>query len=100
MDAPVASRTEGRAMKTVCMLVYNNFTTDARVEKEAQTLIAAGFRVRVVAVLDKTTVPAEARNGINVDRIDRRPVHYRVLWKSRAVRRWVRLSRARLRRAA
>lgn len=65
------------------MFVYNRCTSDARVLKEARTLTAAGHRVRIVAVLDQTTEPEEEREGFRVVRIDRNPLHYRLL---RAVR--------------
>jgi len=61
------------------MFVYNRCTTDTRVLKEAQTLTEAGHRVRIVAVLDATTEPAEERHGFRIVRIDRNPIHYRVL---------------------
>jgi len=61
------------------MFVYNRCTTDARVLKEAGTLTGAGHRVRIVAVLDATTAPVEERDGIRIVRIDRNPLHYRVL---------------------
>src|SRR3954467_9575714 len=81
------------------MFVYNNFTRDARVLKEAGTLVAAGHEVVIVAVLDKTTVPGEERDGIRVVRIDRRPLHYRLLWTVRGGRRRVRMLRSRARRS-
>lgn len=65
------------------MFVYNRCTTDARVLKEARTLAAAGHRVRIVAVLDETTAPAEERDGFRIVRIDRNPIHYRVLRAAR-----------------
>ena len=74
----------------VCMLVYNNCTTDARVLREAGTLVAAGRQVQIVAVLDGATVPRELRNGIEIVRIDRDPPHYRLL---RASRTWTRSAR-------
>ena len=61
------------------MFVYNRCTSDARVLKEARTLTEAGHRVRIVAVLDKTTAPVEQRDGFRIVRIDRRPLHYRLL---------------------
>jgi glycosyltransferase involved in cell wall biosynthesis len=61
------------------MFVYNRCTTDARVLKEARTLTEAGHRVRVVAVLDATTEPLEECDGFRIVRIDRDPVHYRLL---------------------
>jgi glycosyltransferase involved in cell wall biosynthesis len=66
------------------MFVYNRCTTDARVLKEARTLAAAGHLVRVVAVLDDTTAPREERDGFQIVRIDRDPLHYRVLRAARA----------------
>lgn len=80
------------------MFVYNNFTTDARVQKEAMTLTAAGFEVQVVAVLDKKTTPTEERDGFAIVRIDRNPLHYRLLRRTRLARRWLRLRNARLKR--
>jgi glycosyltransferase involved in cell wall biosynthesis len=61
------------------MFVYNRCTTDARVLKEARTLTEAGHRVRILAVLDETTVAEEERDGFRIVRIDRNPVHYRAL---------------------
>src|SRR6476659_7578498 len=61
------------------MFVYNRCTTDARVLKEAKTLTEAGHRVRIVAVLDATTEAEEERDGFRIVRIDRNPVHYRLL---------------------
>ncbi len=80
----------GRALR-VCMFVYNNCAADQRVLKEADTLLRAGHRVHIVAVLDKLTVPEETRDGIEITRIDRNPPHYRLLRRSRRVRRWFRL---------
>jgi glycosyltransferase involved in cell wall biosynthesis len=61
------------------MFVYNRCTTDARVLKEARTLADAGHRVRIVAVLDETVAAREERDGFRIVRIDRRPLHYRLL---------------------
>ncbi|HEX6688020.1 MAG TPA: glycosyltransferase [Solirubrobacterales bacterium] len=65
------------------MFVYNRCTSDARVLKEATTLTEAGHRVRIVAVLDATTPPEEECDGFRIVRIDRNPVHYRVLSAAR-----------------
>lgn len=65
------------------MFVYNRCTTDPRVLKEARTLTDAGHRVRIVAVLDATTTPREERDGFQIVRIDRDPIHYRLLRASR-----------------
>lgn len=80
------------------MFVYNNCTTDARVLKEAATLRDAGYEVQIVAVLDRLTEPFEMRDGIRIVRIDRQPPHYKLLRTSRRVRRFLRLSKARMRR--
>jgi glycosyltransferase involved in cell wall biosynthesis len=65
------------------MFVYNRCTADARVLKEARTLASAGHRVRVVAVLDATTAPEEERDGFRIVRIERNPIHYRLLRAAR-----------------
>jgi glycosyltransferase involved in cell wall biosynthesis len=65
------------------MFVYNRCTNDTRVLKEAGTLTAAGHRVRIIAVLDGTTAPREERDGFRIVRIDRDPIHYRLLRGSR-----------------
>jgi glycosyltransferase involved in cell wall biosynthesis len=83
----------------VCMFVYNSCAPDARVLKEARTLTAAGHDVQIVAVLDKRTTPVTVHpEGFTVIRIDRDPVHYRVLIRTRQLRRRVRLRRARTKR--
>jgi glycosyltransferase involved in cell wall biosynthesis len=61
------------------MFVYNRCTTDARVLKEAKTLADVGHQVRILAVLDRTTTPRESLDGFEIRRIDRNPVHYRLL---------------------
>lgn len=75
----------------IWMLVYNNCTADQRVLKEAATLSQSGHRLTIVAVLDNTTVPCERRDGIRILRVDRRPLHYRLLWALRRARRLIRL---------
>ncbi len=82
------------------MFVYNRCTTDARVLKEARTLAEAGHRVRIVAVLDATTEPLEECDGFRIVRIDRDPVHYRVLRFTRATGRFRRRGVATFKRAA
>lgn len=84
----------------ICMFVYNNCTTDSRVRKEAVTLRDAGHDVRVVAVLDRTTRLQEVREGIQITRIDRRPLHYRLLWWYRGRRRLLRLGWTKTKRGA
>src|SRR4051794_37387633 len=84
----------------VCMFVYNNCSTDARVFKEAGTLSAAGYEVHVIAVLDRLTVPTEDRDAIHIVRIDRNPPHYKLLRATRAARRRIRLRWAGVKRRA
>ncbi len=70
------------------MFVYNRCTTDVRVLREAATLQQAGHEITIVAVLDTTTTPRELLpNGVRILRIDRRPLHYRLVWWVRAHRR-------------
>jgi glycosyltransferase involved in cell wall biosynthesis len=80
------------------MFVYNNCAADQRVLKEATTLVQAGHTVQIVAVLDKDTIAREERDGFTIVRIARDPVHYKVLRTTRRVRRWLRLTNARIRR--
>lgn len=57
----------------VCMFVKNSFEYDARVTKEAKTLVGAGHRVKVVAYhVPGVTLQHEIRpDGIEVERISR-----------------------------
>jgi glycosyltransferase involved in cell wall biosynthesis len=71
----------------VCMFVYNNCARDMRVLKEAWSLLDAGHEVRIVAVLDATTQVEEVRGGVRILRIDRNPIHYRLLKRVRQLRR-------------
>ena len=75
----------------IYMFVLNNCKRDARVLKEARSLARAGYQVRVIALLDKETEPYEHRDGFEIIRVVKNPVHYRL-------RRKVRVVRARLRR--
>ncbi|MBL4594081.1 MAG: glycosyltransferase family 4 protein [Flavobacteriales bacterium] len=63
---------------TVCMFVYNNCTTDARVLKEAASLVKGGYKVKIIAIMDKTTLPYEIRDGIEIIRVIKNPLHYRI----------------------
>jgi glycosyltransferase involved in cell wall biosynthesis len=54
------------------MLVLNPFTNDTRVEKEAATLVAAGYGVTVVAEAAPGLPPREVRDGVQVIRVVRR----------------------------
>ena len=53
----------------ICMTVFNAFTHDARVYKEAQTLLAAGHRVLVLALAREGLPEREVVDGIAVRRI-------------------------------
>ncbi len=53
----------------VSMLVLNNFTHDARVHKEAQTLAAAGYAITVVALWQPGLAKEETRSGYRVRRL-------------------------------
>ncbi|MPZ52952.1 MAG: glycosyltransferase [Acidimicrobiia bacterium] len=57
----------------VCMFVKNTFQYDARVSREALTLVGAGHEVTVIAIHDRTTTEAhEVRDdGIEVFRVPR-----------------------------
>jgi glycosyltransferase involved in cell wall biosynthesis len=57
----------------ICMFVKNSFEYDARVTKEAKTLIGSGHQVTVVAihVPDKTAEHEMTADGINVVRVSR-----------------------------
>jgi glycosyltransferase involved in cell wall biosynthesis len=54
------------------MLVLNPFTNDTRVEKEAATLVGAGYRVTVLAEAAPGLPLREARDGVEVVRVERR----------------------------
>jgi glycosyltransferase involved in cell wall biosynthesis len=56
----------------VVMLVRNAYTHDSRVEKEARTLIAAGYRVSIVADGMPGLPSHEIRDGSQVHRVTRR----------------------------
>jgi len=53
----------------VCMLLMTAFTHDARVTKEARTLVEAGFHVVVYALKSNETESFEERDGFFIKRI-------------------------------
>ena len=58
----------------VCMFVWNYFTNDARVTREARTLVKAGYQVWVIAVhdpLDPDLPKIETNDNINIIRVSR-----------------------------
>ena len=57
------------------MFVFNNFTHDSRVLKEALSLSKIGCSVTVIALLDNNTLPIENINGIRIKRISVNPIH-------------------------
>ena len=58
--------------KKVCMTVWNHFITDARVTKEAKTLIKHGYDVAVVAIHDPlNTKRKEEKDGLRIVRFER-----------------------------
>lgn len=59
----------------VCMFVYNNFLHDTRVLKEARTLVANGYDVTVIAMLDNASMPIEVQCGIRIIRV-KNPIQY------------------------
>jgi glycosyltransferase involved in cell wall biosynthesis len=64
----------------VCMFVFNNFTHDARVFKEASTLAEMDrVEVRVVAMQDARTLAVERRNGFDILRVALFPLHLRMM---------------------
>ncbi|MCM3443788.1 glycosyltransferase [Metabacillus halosaccharovorans] len=61
-----------RENKKVCMVVWNTFETDARVTKEAKSLIKGNKSVTVIAVNEpKRTKEHEVKEGIKIIRVNR-----------------------------
>lgn len=63
----------------ICMFVFNNFTHDSRVLREAKTLMSTGCKVDVIALLDSNTVPYEEIEGVSVRRVCVAPAHLKVI---------------------
>ena len=55
--------------RKVVMFVRNNCSNDARVLKEAKTLVDNGYWVRIIATLTETNVQQEVRDGIIITRV-------------------------------
>ncbi|PLX66974.1 MAG: hypothetical protein C0603_09910 [Denitrovibrio sp.] len=66
-------------MSKVLMTVYNNFTHDSRVLKEANSLIDAGYDVEIVALLSGEVEPYEEMGKLKVHRVGINPVHLRFI---------------------
>lgn len=82
-EEPEAERSSLGCGRRVCMFVFNNFTHDSRVLKEAKTLTEQGYDVRVVAFKDKTTASREIVEGFRVIRVVLDPPHLRMLARLR-----------------
>ncbi|MDX1455250.1 MAG: glycosyltransferase [Gammaproteobacteria bacterium] len=65
--------------RRVCMFVYNTFTHDARVHKQASTLAAAGYAVTVVCLRADDLPVEEFRAGYRILRVERLPWHIRAI---------------------
>jgi len=71
------------------MFVYNNFTNDSRVQKEAETLNQAGYQVTVLALLDLQSLPKEERAWGKIIRVPGNPWYKQLLsrlvsWKRKS----------------
>lgn len=75
------------------MLVLNDMTADARVDREATALAEAGHRVTVLALRGGALPPEEARNGFLIKRVAE---HTTATWSQP----WAKLSQLRSRAAA
>lgn len=64
--------TKGTPGHRVTMLVRNPYTNDTRVEREARTLVSAGYAVTVIADSGPGLPERELREGIHVRRMPRR----------------------------
>jgi len=65
--------------KQVIMIVYNHFTNDSRVLKEASSLVDNGYKVRLYALWKKGLNKTETISGFEVVRLDVTPIHKRTL---------------------
>lgn len=74
MDSTKETQTATHSKRQVAMLVWNRFVSDARVLREAHTLIAAGFDVTVVAirVRDDDALSEVLPHELRVQRVSRR----------------------------
>ncbi|MHC4620639.1 MAG: hypothetical protein ACYTEQ_23065, partial [Planctomycetota bacterium] len=73
----------------VCMFVWNYFTHDARVTREAKSLVEAGYEVCVIAVHDHKDISLPRRqikDGISVIRVSRLGFFYKTKNRMMALR--------------
>ena len=59
----------GLVSKRVCMIVQEHYPKDVRVRKEAQSLLARGHKVWVIAVRAHDEPKQEIINGVSVYRV-------------------------------
>jgi glycosyltransferase involved in cell wall biosynthesis len=64
------------------MIVFNHFKNDARVLKEAYTLIENGYSVKVFALHSAGLEYTENWDGLEIERISINPIHQRFFKKS------------------
>jgi glycosyltransferase involved in cell wall biosynthesis len=53
----------------ICMFIMNEYTNDARVSKEINSLVHAGHRVTVMALKSRKTLLLEKKNGVVIMRV-------------------------------
>lgn len=62
------------AAKNVAMVTFSDYPVDFRVRREAEALVRAGMRVDLICIRkDKTEIPRERINGVDVLRL---PINY------------------------
>ena len=71
---------------TVTMFVFNNFTNDTRVLREAKSLLELGLRVRIIALLSSGQKTNDEIDGIEVTRLQLNPFHLRIIkrWSTKS----------------
>jgi len=62
-------------MKRVCFLLNNEFLMDNRVEREARTLVEAGYSLTLFCSANRETARQENRAGIHIRRIFSKRLH-------------------------
>jgi glycosyltransferase involved in cell wall biosynthesis len=66
----VSSNGSARTARHVCMVAYTDYTGDARVRREAETLAAHGFRVRCLTTKNSGSPKAFTLGGVEVEELD------------------------------
>jgi glycosyltransferase involved in cell wall biosynthesis len=59
----------------IWMFAYNSCQHNSRLLNEAQTLAAAGYDVKIIALLDNQTQPAEDRDSFQIIRVKKSHLH-------------------------